>query len=81
MGCTDRESNFQRETFHDGKWWASVGYTPSWEGPVEEIVKKFPGYAEPRFLEGDNVYTAEILDNGAAVVKPIGKIALNSANT
>lgn len=31
MGCTDRESNFQRMTFDGSKWWASSGYTPSFE--------------------------------------------------
>ena len=81
MGCDDRESNFQRETFHDGKWWASAGYTPSWEGPIEELVKKFPGYAEPRFFEGDNVYATEKLNDSTAIVKPLGKIALNSTNS
>jgi len=75
MGCMDRESNFQREIFRDGQWWASLGYTPSWEGPIEELVKKFPDYAEPRFLSDDIVYSAEQTSNGA-LIRPIGRVAL-----
>ena len=79
MGCTDRESNAQREVFRDGKWWATLGYTPSWEGPVDELTRRFPEYSEPRFLQGDNVFSAEQMDNGDnAIVRLIGKVTLLS---
>lgn len=80
MGCTDRESNFQKEIFKNGTWWATHGYTPSWEGPIEELVKKFPEYAEPDFRIDENVYSAERIDDSdIAIVRPIGQIALRSS--
>ena len=80
MGCTDRESNFQKDIFHDGEWWSTTGYTPSWEGPREELIKKFPDYAEPRFQVGDDVYSAEQIEDNTVIVKPLGKASLNAAN-
>lgn len=80
MGCTDRKSNFQAETFRNGRWWCSVSFTPGWEGPIEELTSKFPNYAEPQFIEGSRVYSAEQLGDGAAIVKPIGRVALDSTS-
>ena len=77
MGCHDKESNHQRIVFDDGKWWAAQGYVPSWEGPVDELAKRFPAYAEPLFIHSDKAYSVEKLDTDVAIVRLIGDAALS----
>jgi len=77
MGCTDRESNFQTTKFRDGKWWASLGHSPTWEGPVNQLKEDyFPELAEPQFMKGNLVYSVERTSDDTALVKPIGRITL-----
>lgn len=79
MGCNDRESNFQRTTFHDGQWWSSWGLDPSWEGPVDELIKRFPDFHEPKFVQGDLAYSVERTGDDTARVKPLGRIMLQNS--
>ncbi len=78
MGCNDRESNFQRTIFEDGKWWATWGLDLSWEGPVDELAKRFPEFHEPNFIQGDQAYAVERTGDAIALVKPLGHIIIQN---
>lgn len=78
MGCADRESNFQREVFRDGKWWAIWGLDKSWEGPIDELAKKFPEFHEPSFIVGDLAYSVERAGQDSVIIKPLGRIVIQN---
>lgn len=40
MGCMDRDSNFQRLTWHDGQWWSAWGVEASVEGPLDKVLDR-----------------------------------------
>lgn len=71
------KSRFEAQVFNplDRTWWASWG-GPSWTGPREQLVKKFPEFREPTFESRGQTYGVEYIRENIAVIKPLGHAAI-----
>ncbi|HSH18319.1 MAG TPA: hypothetical protein VK978_02970 [Candidatus Saccharimonadales bacterium] len=75
MGCREQDSNFNRTIFQDGQWWATWGLESTWEGPINEVKKRFPDFEEPTFEMDGLRFSAEQQGEGQAFVKFLGHTA------
>lgn len=72
MGCDSPDSNFNNFHFQDGQWWVTSGWDYSYEGPMEELKKKFGDIAPPGFVHNGWRFSLISASNDTWIATPIG---------